>query len=200
MENQTVLDAEGRTEEQFLQAYDRTQYDRPSYTVDNLLFADCGDGLAVLMVRRGGHPFLGQWALPGGFVENGECAEDAALRELTEETGLTVPTEQLITVSTPGRDPRGWTVSTCFMGILPEPTAPTAGDDAVDARWFNIDYIASGDVYKVILRSGDVTASAELNVVRNEVGKVDINRSTVLVHGGIAFDHAKIILYAVESL
>ena len=197
---EAMTDEQGRDEQQFLQEYDRTKYDRPSYTVDNLLFADCGDGLAVLMVRRGGHPHMGYWALPGGFVNSGESAEEAASRELAEETGIGVATEQLITVSTPNRDPRGWTVSTCFMGLLGEPVAPKAGDDAADARWFNIDYLASGDVYKLILRTGDITATAELRLVRKEDGKVDINRSEILMRDGIAFDHASIIIYAVESL
>lgn len=195
-----VLDKNGRTEEEFLAAYDRTKYDRPSYTADNLLLCDNGDGLAVLMVRRGGHPYLGQWALPGGFVNDGENAEDAASRELEEETGLEVETEQMLTVSTAGRDPRGWTVSTCFLGLLPEPIEPDAGDDAADARWFSVDYLATGDVYKLILRSGDITATAELKIARSANGKIDCNRSTVLVNNGIAFDHAKLILYAVESL
>lgn len=198
--NEELRDKNGKTEEEFLAEYDRTKYDRPAYTVDNLLFADNGDGLAVLLVRRGGHPALGQWALPGGFVKPNEDAETAAMRELSEETGIEVATEQLLTVSTPGRDPRGWTVTTCFMGLLPEPIAPKAGDDAADAAWFTIDYLASGDVYKLILRSGDVLATAELKLVRDSRGKIDVNKSEVLVNGGIAFDHAKVILYAVEAL
>ncbi|MCI8596502.1 MAG: NUDIX hydrolase [Clostridia bacterium] len=200
MSNEKILDANGLTEEEFLQKYDRTQYDRPAFTVDNLLFADCGDGLAVLMIKRGSHPDLGQWALPGGFVKPNECAECAASRELKEETGIEVATEQLITVSTPMRDPRGWTVSTCFLGLLPEPAQPEAGDDATEARWFNVDYIASGDVYKLILKSDDITIASEFKVVRNEAGKIDLNRTEILAPDGIAFDHAKIILYAVESL
>lgn len=194
-----MRDRQGRTQEEFLATYDRNKYDRPSYTVDNLLFADGGDGMAVLMVRRGGHPYMGYWALPGGFVENGESAEEASARELREETGIDVSCDQLFTVSTPGRDPRGWTVSTCFMGLLPELVAPRAGDDAADAQWLSIDYLATGDVYKLILR-GTETVSCELKIARNADGKIDVNKSEVLVNNGIAFDHAKIILYAVESL
>ena len=61
------IDKNGRTEQEFLAAYDRTKYDRPSFTADNLLFADNGDGLVVLMVKRGGHPF---WA-------SGRCRADS---------------------------------------------------------------------------------------------------------------------------
>lgn len=190
----------GKTEAEFLSTYDRTAYDRPSFTADTVLFADGGDGLEIMLVRRGGHPCIGQWALPGGFVENGESAEEAAARELMEEAGLTLDAEQFITVSTPDRDPRGWTVTACFMGLLAEPTAPKAGDDAADARWFMIDYLASGDVYKLILKSGSETATAELKVVRGTNGKIDINKTKILVNNGIAFDHAKIILYAIEAL
>lgn len=193
-------DKKGRTEAEFLAEYDRTAYDRPGYTADTVLFADGGDGLEVMLVRRGGHPYIGQWALPGGFVENGESAEEAAARELMEEAGLDMETEQFLTVSTPGRDPRGWTVTTCFMGLLAEPTTPRAGDDAADARWFMIDYLASGDVYKLILKSGEETATAELKVVRGSNGKIDLNKTKVLVNDGIAFDHSKIILYAIETL
>ncbi len=198
MENYS--DSKGRTEEEFLAEYDRTKYDRPAYTADNLLLADCGDGLAVLLIRRGNHPHMGQWALPGGFVNPNEKVADAAKRELTEETGINVETEQLITVSAPKRDPRGWTVSTCFMGLLSEPIVPNAGDDASEAKWFKIDYLAAGDVYKLKLTCDGIDLSAEMNVSRDAGGKIDIDSSEILVNNGIAFDHAKIILYAVESL
>lgn len=198
--NEIKLDKNGLNEEQFLKAYDRTAWDRPAYTADTLLLAEDGEGIAILMVRRGGHPYIGQWAFPGGFVECGESSEEAAARELKEEVGLSAELEQLVTVSTPERDPRGWTVTTCYMGVCGEKVNAHAGDDAADARWFSIDYIASGDVYKVILRSGEITATAELKVVRGEDGKIDLNRTQILMRDGIAFDHSKIILYAVEAL
>ena len=198
--NEIKVDKNGLNEEEFLARYDRTAYDRPAYTADTLLFAENGGGIALLMVRRGGHPYIGQWAFPGGFVECGESSEQAAERELQEEVGLSAELEQLVTVSSPNRDPRGWTVTTCYMGVLEKIAEAKAGDDAADARWFSVDYIASGDVYKVILRSGDITATAELNVVRREDGKIDLNRTQILMRDGIAFDHAKIILYAVEAL
>ena len=202
MENENIelINAEGQTEAEFLAAYDRNAYDHPSYTVDNLLLTDMGGRLAVLMIKRGNHPHLDKWALPGGFVAAGESAEEAAKRELKEETGLTADEEQLITVSTPGRDARGWTVSTVFFGVLPEAAPVKGGDDAREAKWFTVDYYAAGDTYKLVLEAEDETISSELLVGRRENGKIDLNASKVLVQGGIAFDHAKLIWYAVESL
>ena len=200
MENEKILNEAGQTEAEFLAAYDRNAYDHPSYTADNLLLTDMGGRLAVLMVKRGNHPYIGKWALPGGFVNAGESAEDAAKRELQEETGLEADLEQLVTVSTPGRDPRGWTVSTLFFGVLPQAVPVVGGDDAAEAKWFTVDYYAAGDTYKLVLQSGEETISSELLVGRHENGKIDLNACKILVQGGIAFDHAKLILYAVESL
>lgn len=201
MENEfELVNDAGQTEAEFLAAYDRNAYDHPSYTADNLLLTDMGGRLAVLMIKRGNHPHIGKWALPGGFVEAGESAEEAAARELKEETGVEAEIEQLVTVSTPNRDARGWTVSTVFLGVLPQAVVVEASDDAAEAKWFAVDYYAAGDTYKLVLESEDETVSSELLVARRENGKIDLNASKVLVQGGIAFDHAKLILYAVESL
>jgi 8-oxo-dGTP diphosphatase len=95
---------------------------------------------AVLLVQRGYPPFEGGWALPGGFVEEGERVVDAAPRELTEETGLRVDTLELLGVyDTPGRDPRGWTVSVVYLATMASEAAVSGADDARDARWFRID-------------------------------------------------------------
>lgn len=70
----------------------------------------------VVLIRRGTEPFVGRWALPGGFVEVGETVEEAAIREAAEETGLAVEVAQLVGVySDPERDPRGHNVSVAFL-------------------------------------------------------------------------------------
>jgi 8-oxo-dGTP diphosphatase len=95
----------------------------------------------VLLIKRKSEPFAGQWALPGGFVNEDEKLADAACRELAEETGLKLDElEQLHTAGDPGRDPRGWTVSVVFLARVDrrKPMAK-AGDDASEARWFPLD-------------------------------------------------------------
>ena len=108
-------------------------------TVDALVFAVCGEGTKVLLVRRGQEPFAGLWAVPGGFVEMDEELEDAALRELAEETGLRgVKLEQMHTFGTVGRDPRGRQITICFIGFVSECGKIAGGDDADEAKWWDI--------------------------------------------------------------
>ena len=105
-------------------------------TVDMAILTVHDDALQVLMVTRGGEPYAGRLALPGGFCEPDEDLADAARRELEEETGLTdVEPEQLAAYGAPGRDPRGRIVSVAHLAVLPEPVSARGGDDASDAGW-----------------------------------------------------------------
>ena len=116
-------------------AYD---YARPSVTADVVLISHDAKP-RVLLIQRKKEPFAGTWALPGGFVDANERLEDAARRELREETGLEVGAlEQLYTAGDPGRDPRGWTVSIAFLGRAKRLRAK-AGDDAAAVAWFPLD-------------------------------------------------------------
>jgi len=111
---------------------------RPSLTVDVVLFDRSNDRLRILLIKRARDPFKGLWAFPGGFVDQNESLEDAASRELFEETGLTdIKIEQIGAFGDPGRDPRGHTVSVAFAAVLDKPTDASAGDDAEDARWYS---------------------------------------------------------------
>lgn len=106
--------------------------------VTPLLAVDCvavdPDG-RVLLIRRGHPPYLGAWALPGGFVDVGESVEDACRRELLEETGVKARKLTLVGVySDPGRDPRGHSVAVAFLTRIPA-VATKAGDDAAAAEW-----------------------------------------------------------------
>jgi 8-oxo-dGTP diphosphatase len=103
-----------------------------------LLAADCvvfDTRGRVLLVRRKFAPFRGHYALPGGFVEIGETVEDAARRELMEETGVKAGRLRLVGVySDPKRDPRGHTCSAVFLATAPR-AKPKAGDDAAEVEW-----------------------------------------------------------------
>jgi len=118
------------------------EYPKPAMSGDTVVVRRHGRAREVLLIRRGCEPFAGAWALPGGFLEPNERPEDAARRELAEETGLRLHTPfALVGVyGEPGRDPRGWTVSAAFAVQLEhEAPAPAAGDDAAEARWFPVD-------------------------------------------------------------
>ena len=118
-------------------------YERPSLTVDAVVVARIEGQHKVLLIQRKNPPFAGRWALPGGFVDPNEPLEDAARRELWEETGARpARLEQLHTFGDPGRDPRGWTVSVAYLVELNEESARAlhlqAGDDAAKAAWFDL--------------------------------------------------------------
>ena len=118
------------------------KYPRPAVTVDIAIFVPIDGNFKVLLIQRAADPFKGFYALPGGFVEIQETLEEAARRELMEETGLkTSHLTQVHTFSAPDRDPRGRVISTCFATVLPESSQIElqAGSDAVDATWFNLD-------------------------------------------------------------
>ncbi|SRR5688572_14160627 len=111
------------------------EYRNPAPTVDVVLQRDS----KVLMIRRMKEPFQGQLALPGGFINEGETAENAARREALEETSLEVePIEILGVYSDPNRDPRRHVMSVVFVGIITGGTEK-AGDDAQEIEWIELD-------------------------------------------------------------
>ena len=108
-------------------------------TTDCVIFSRNDLGTKVLLVQRKLDPFKGSWALPGGFVETHEPLEEAAKRELQEETGLVIDRlEQLRTYGAPGRDPRGRTLTVAYIGYSEKEETVKGADDAADARWFDL--------------------------------------------------------------
>jgi 8-oxo-dGTP diphosphatase len=115
------------------------QYPRAALAVDCVVFG-LDEGLRIMLIQRDLPPFLGRWALPGGFVRLDETLEEAALRELREETGLSrVYLEQLRAFSALDRDPRERVVSMAFSALVkPSEHEVRAATDARDAAWFPV--------------------------------------------------------------
>ena len=107
-------------------------------TVDIVIFTLREGSLQVLLVKRGVPPFEGQYAIPGGFIRGDESLEEAALRELHEETGVRdVFLEQLYTFGDPKRDPRGRVITVAYYALIAsDKLSLVAGADAAEAQWF----------------------------------------------------------------
>ncbi|WP_178022111.1 NUDIX domain-containing protein [uncultured Paenibacillus sp.] len=220
-----LLDRDGLTEREFLEQYRVGDYERPSLAADMVIFTVTDQEvdsyrklpdkeLRILLIRRGGHPFLGKWALPGGFVRPNETTEQAAVRELREETGVDdVYLEQLYTFSDVGRDPRAWVISCSYMALInSDKLELKAGDDAADAAWFTVSYRLLRE-QKELMEEGYVkTQEYELKLSGDEELSAVVARTLtvkpaststdykIVSNNGLAFDHAMIIAFAIERL
>lgn len=182
--------------------------------------------LQLLMIKRKGEPFKGQWAIPGGAVENNEDIDTAAYRELKEETNIdNVYVEQLYTWGAKDRDPRAEfspqnrAVSVSYMALVDsEKLNIQAGDDAEDAKWFTVQCSTMATTLEdgkgvvlgkerdysltLVHKEGDeeIECSAIIRVKHMIWGTVVYTERQILKSNNIAFDHAKIIQYSLERL
>lgn len=120
--------------------YDVNEYERPSVTVDIIIFTLRNSELQVLLVKRRNWPYAGMWAIPGGFIKMDESLEEAARRELAEETGVDDPDiylEQLYTFGHPDRDPRTRVITVAYFALIRSDRLQLqASSDAAAAEWF----------------------------------------------------------------
>ncbi|MBR5667451.1 MAG: NUDIX hydrolase [Lachnospiraceae bacterium] len=197
--------ADGLTEAEFLKAYRPGDYERPSVTVDVLLLRMKDDlsCLQTLLIRRRNHPYLGCWALPGGFIEMKESAYESACRELKEETGIDgIYLEQLYTMNQPDRDPRMRVIDIAYTGLIPydEQTEATAGDDAEDAGWFDIQF--TNDRIVLSQAEKDVRIEYKLSEKSFKNGIIAVRNYVPEAVGeeSLAFDHSEIVLEGLMKL
>ena len=201
MRDKELRNAKGQNEQEFLEAYKPGNYERPSVTVDILIFSLIDKKaetkrtvsqkeLRVLLIKRKDHPFMHCWAIPGGFVNMDENLETAAYRELKEETNVEdVYLEQLYTFGNVGRDPRMRVISTAYLALTSqEDIEPVAGDDAKEAKWF---IVQNGEQYlKLVSEDGkDV-------ICYDKTTKKDSLKDG----SALAFDHLDILLMGLDRL
>ncbi|WGV61610.1 NUDIX domain-containing protein [Brevibacillus brevis] len=226
MKDNPSVNKQGQTEQEYLEAYDVSQFERPSVTVDMLVFTVMDEleenyrklspkSLKILLVKRGEHPYIGQWALPGGFVTPGESLEEAARRELRTETNVDdIYLEQLYTWGDTGRDPRTWVISTSYMALVDSSSLQLkAGDDAEEAEWYRIEDRWLKET-KTATIDGSITEkwlelrlvhereelSATIKITKTVTGRTVRETREIVETKNLAFDHAKIIQYALERL
>jgi ADP-ribose pyrophosphatase YjhB (NUDIX family) len=168
--------------------------------------------LSVLLVKRSEHPFIDQWALPGGFVKSSETIEESAYRKLFEKTQVNqAHLEQLKVFSEPKRDPRGWIMSCSFIALVENSRLSLASNP--DTKLFAISYkcldekkeeTTDGYIsimhYALTLSNEDTVLYSEIEVKTTTSMYNKKIQYTIVKSDGLAFDHAKIIAYALSHL
>lgn len=217
------------TEKEFLEKYKPRDYDRPSNTVDMLLFTIDDKPvedvrklpekeLKILLIKRGNHPYMECFAIPGGFVNIDETLNKAVYRELKEETNVdNVYFEQLYTWGDDvKRDPRMRVISISYMALVAKNNIkPQAGDDACDVKWFSVkkEFVSSQeadgerkDIYNLILISDDgenkIAYQVSEKYIKNGIitNKEPQYEPLSWTKEELAFDHIQMIDTAIERL
>ncbi len=202
----TIYNPHNLTEEEFLQQYDPNAFDRLSLSIDTVIFSINVDPqtinyrklddqkLAILLVKRSDHPFLGRWALPGGFVGMQETLDEAARRILQNKTGLDdLYMEQLYTYGAPNRDPRMRIISCSYLSLIDSSKYQLHVSELVeDSAWFEVELIEEKGCLRI--SNGETTFLVKIEQKSVRKGKQIITSWQVAAESKLAFDHDAIIL------
>lgn len=209
-----------------MQSYDSSGFEKPSVTVDMLIFTVVDEevdnyrklsqkALKILMVRRGDHPFIGQWALPGGFVLLNESLDEAAARTLKRETGIeNIYMEQLYSWGDVKRDPRARVISCSYLALVDrEDVSVHAGAEMADAQWFHVQdqlteearkITETGFIHEKLIKlelwNDRTKLVATIKWTKTVEGKRSRVDTEIVEANHIAFDHTRMIHYAIERL
>ncbi len=201
----------------FLESYNHKLYDTPANTVDNLIFTYTEENgikqiSRLLLIKRGNHPSIGWWALPGGFVDFDENMDVAAARELEEETGIKgLKAVQLGTYGDYDRDPRTRIITTAYVSLVKEDTLKAvAGDDASDAAWFSVevkkleesmaDEKLKEEHFELTFTAGEHVAQAKVIKLTDNSDILTLINYKAFDNNMIASDHPAIILHAIDYI
>ncbi|WP_297522449.1 NUDIX domain-containing protein [uncultured Clostridium sp.] len=218
---------DGLTEKEFLEKYDAISYERPSVTVDMVLFTlgekqkdtlgrkNKEKELKILLIKRGEHPFIDKWAIPGGFVKIGESLGAGVQRKIKEETGLDdIYFEQLYTWGDVDRDPRMRIISASYMALVNNKQLKR-NIETDEIAWFSVKKISTG---KQKISSKEIHYNYRVSLINEErnivinydlIEKIimrDFDREVCYEYKAVdgenllAFDHLKIIDYALERM
>ncbi len=204
-------------EKEFLEAYNINDFQKPSLATDIVLFVAennkkiSENSLSIVMIKRGEHPFMNNWALPGGFVKPNETVEQTAYRELREEAGVKdVLLSQFQVFSEPKRDPRGWIMSCAFVALAEKQNISLKfGDDAIDAQLFSVKFEKNNEnqteniktenfILKLSNHENELTAEIVKITITLILGKKETYK--IVKSTDFAFDHAKIIALALDTV
>lgn len=227
MRQEELRNEAGLTEEEFLREYNPNAYEKPSVTTDMAIFTvtdaptetsrqKAEKELKVLLVQRKDHPYLGKWALPGGFVNVNEDLDEAAYRELQEETNIdNVYAEQLYTWGEVERDPRMRVISVSYLSLIDINSVKLkAGSDADKVEWFTVKdkvirentimtdngFIIEKFIQLEFTHEVEGALSAVVKVTITREGRVTKTEREVVEQDGLAFDHPRIIEYSLARL
>ncbi len=204
-----IKNEKGQDLDAFLEAYHPGDWETPAVTADVIVvrlpaFAPSLEQASVLLVKRRNHPCIGEWALPGGFVNIREDVLTAAKRELEEETGIMdLPLVQMHTWGEYDRDPRSRIVTVSHLAVIQQDISFQAGDDAADAAFFHVDLTLLGReqedfysnrIYQLTLTHEEETVSAEVLVKERTDGLLHPVSYHMQKTSGLAFDHGRILV------
>ncbi|MGL4452154.1 MAG: NUDIX hydrolase [Sarcina sp.] len=223
----SVKNRDGLTEEEFLKKYDGNSYERPSVTVDMVLFTlgekerdtlgrkNKKNELKILLIQRDEHPFINKWAIPGGFVKIDESLEEGVQRKIKEEIGIDdIYFEQLYTWGDIDRDPRMRIISASYMALVNNKQLKEK-IETDNIAWFSVkkesidkQKISNEEIhytYRVSLINEERNINIKYDLIekikmRAFDKEVNYEYKSVESEDLLAFDHLKIIDYALERM